>query len=116
MRTADLTIGTARSDAPQATPQAVVGPLTRDAIFLILTVNSGGENLTTVRSFCGDLPKLVRAVGFRAQDGALSCVLGLGSDIWDRLLGKSRPAELHPFREIRAGSRHAISTPGDLFF
>ena len=27
-----------------------------------------------------------------------------------------RPAELHPFREIRAGARHAVSTPGDLLF
>src|SRR4029077_19450243 len=27
-----------------------------------------------------------------------------------------RPAELHPFREFRAGSRHAIATPGDLLF
>ena len=27
-----------------------------------------------------------------------------------------RPAELHPFREIRAGSRHAVSTPGDVIF
>jgi len=26
------------------------------------------------------------------------------------------PAELHPFREIRAGARHAVSTPGDLLF
>ena len=30
--------------------------------------------------------------------------------------GTRRPAELHPFREIRAGSRHAVSTPGDLLF
>ncbi len=27
-----------------------------------------------------------------------------------------RPAELHPFREIRAGPRHAVATPGDLLF
>jgi Dyp-type peroxidase family len=27
-----------------------------------------------------------------------------------------RPGELHPFREIRAGARHAVSTPGDLLF
>ena len=27
-----------------------------------------------------------------------------------------RPAELHPFREIRAGARHAVATPGDLLF
>jgi deferrochelatase/peroxidase EfeB len=40
----------------------------------------------------------------------------VGSDAWDRLFGPPRPAELHPFREIRAGGRHAVSTPGDLLF
>ena len=29
--------------------------------------------------------------------------MGFGSDAWDRLFGPPRPAELHPFREIRAG-------------
>ena len=42
--------------------------------------------------------------------------MGIGSDAWDRLFGDPRPAELHPFREFRAGSRHAIATPGDLLF
>ncbi len=43
-------------------------------------------------------------------------MIGFGSDAWDRLFGEPRPAELHPFREIRVGSRHAVSTPGDLLF
>jgi len=42
--------------------------------------------------------------------------MGIGSDAWERLFGRPRPAELHPFREIKAGSRHAIATPGDLLF
>ena len=42
--------------------------------------------------------------------------MGFGSDAWDRLFGLPRPAELHPFREIRSGPRHAVSTPGDLIF
>jgi len=42
--------------------------------------------------------------------------MGIGSVAWDRLFGQPRPAELHPFREIKAGSRHAIATPGDLLF
>lgn len=97
-------------------PQPVVAPLTRTAIFLVLTVNRGAESLTSVRSLCGDLPKLLRAVGFRDLEGKLSCVIGFGSDAWDRLFADPRPAELHPFREIRAGARHAVSTPGDLVF
>jgi putative iron-dependent peroxidase len=62
------------------------------------------------------LAKLLRAVGFRDIEAGLSCVLGFGSEAWDRLFGPLRPAELHPFREIRAGARVAISTPGDLLF
>jgi putative iron-dependent peroxidase len=55
-------------------------------------------------------------VEFRDLEAGLSCVVGFGSDAWDRLFGPPRPAQLHPFREIRAGERHAVSTPGDLLF
>ena len=100
----------------RVTPQAVIAPLTRAAIFLVLTVNRGAESVTRVRSLCADLPKLIRAVGFRDLEGRLSCLIGLGSEAWDRLFEPPRPTELHPFREIRAGARHAVSTPGDLLF
>src|SRR5580692_7210198 len=99
-----------------AVAQPVAATLTRAAIFLVATINPGAENHSTVRSFCGDLAALVRAVEFRDLEGSLSCVMGFGSDAWDRLFGPPRPAELHPFREIRAGARHAASTPGDLLF
>ena len=97
-------------------PQPVTAPLTRSAIFLVLTINPGPDNRAAVRSFCGDLPALFRAVEFRNIEAGLTCVMGIGSDAWDRLFGQPRPAELHPFREIRAGARHAVSTAGDLFF
>jgi putative iron-dependent peroxidase len=42
--------------------------------------------------------------------------MGIGSEAWDRLFGGPRPAELHPFREIKAGARHAVATPGDIMF
>ena len=42
--------------------------------------------------------------------------MGFGSEAWDRIFGQPRPAELHPFREIRAGARHAVATPGDVLF
>jgi putative iron-dependent peroxidase len=105
----------AAGSAP-ALAQAVAAPLTRAAIFLVATLNPGSENRGILRSFCGDLAALVRAVEFRDLEGGLSCVMGFGSDAWDRLFGRPRPVELHPFREIRAGARHAVSTPGDLLF
>jgi len=99
-----------------AVAQPVDAPLTRAAIFLVVTLNPGLDNRATVRSFCGDLAALLRAVEFRDLEAGLSCVMGFGSEAWDRLFGSPRPAELHVFREIRAGARHAVSTPGDLIF
>ena len=100
----------------RAVAQPVAAPLTRAAIFLVATVNPGFDNRATLRSLCGDLAALLRGVEFRDLEGGLSCVVGFGSDVWDRLFGPPRPAELHGFREIRAGARHAVSTPGDLLF
>src|SRR5271169_676959 len=100
----------------RAVAQAVVAPLTRAAIFLVVTINSGPESRTVIRSFFEDLAGLVRAVAFRDIEGGLSCVIGIGSDAWNRLFGEPRPANLHAFHEIRSGARHAISTPGDLLF
>lgn len=97
-------------------PQTVAGPLTRAAIFLVVCVRPEEANYAAVRAFCGDLAGLVRAVEFRDVEAGLTCVVGFGSEVWDKLFGAPRPAELHPFREIRAEGRHAVSTPGDILF
>ena len=96
--------------------QPVSLPLTRAAIFLVLTVQPSDESRAAVLSLCADLSGLLRAVGFRDLDSGLSCIMGFGSGAWDRLFGSPRPAELHPFSEVRSGTRHAVSTPGDLLF
>src|SRR5256714_11639143 len=103
-------------EGSSALPQSVAIPLTRAAIFLVVTAKPGAGNRGTIRSFCADLAALVRSVGFRELEGSLSCVLGFGSEAWDRLFGQPRPAELHKFHEIRAGERHAVSAPGDMLF
>jgi putative iron-dependent peroxidase len=74
------------------------------------------ESYATVRSFCADFSSIFRAVDFRRIEGGLSCVVSFGSQAWDKLFGKARPAELHPFIELRSGERHAVSTPGDILF
>ena len=96
--------------------QPVAAPLARAAIFLVVTLKPGAEHLAAVRSACGDLAPLLRAVGFRDIEAGLSCVMGFGFDAWNQLFGPPVPAELHVFREIRADARHAVSTPGDLLF
>jgi putative iron-dependent peroxidase len=104
--------GQARLVAPE--PQAVLSPLTEAAIFLVLTADAhrGGE----LRDVLSDIAGLRRSVGFRIPEGELTCVVGLGSELWDRLFGSPRPAGLHPFPGF-AGARHtAVATPGDLLF
>jgi porphyrinogen peroxidase len=97
-------------------PQPVVGPLTRAAIFLVLSIHQDEDAYARVRSFCADLSGLIRAVEFRDVEAGLTCIAGFGSDAWDKLFGAPRPAGLHPFQEIRSGERHAVSTPGDVLF
>lgn len=100
---------------PSVTSQPVVAKLTRAAVFLVATLKPERTHDRSVKALCGDLASLLRAIGFRDLESRLSCVMGFGSDAWDRLFGQPRPAELHPFREIR-GVHHAVSTPGDLLF
>jgi porphyrinogen peroxidase len=99
---------------PPALPQPVLAPLTPAAIFLVATIDEGGE--ATVHDALTELSGLVRAIGFRDPAKRLSVVASIGSAAWDRLFTGPRPAELHPFAELR-GPRHvAPSTQGDLLF
>jgi len=102
------------SDVPE--PQAVVAPLTKAAIFLVVVLNPGAGSAAAARQLCADVGGLVKAAGFRDLDGRLTCVTGIGAAAWDRLSARPRPSGLHPFRELRGGRRHAVSTPGDVLF
>ncbi|HEX3906672.1 MAG TPA: Dyp-type peroxidase [Mycobacteriales bacterium] len=94
--------------------QPVLTPLTEAAIFLVVTIDAGAED--DIRDLLADVSGLGRSVGFRIPDGELRCVVGVGSQLWDRLFGVPRPSHLHPLAEI-VGDRHtAVSTPGDLLF
>ncbi|MFI5610699.1 Dyp-type peroxidase [Amycolatopsis sp. NPDC051903] len=95
-------------------PQQVVGPLTRAAIFLVVRIDTGGED--TVRDLLADLSGLQRTVGFRSLGGGLTCVAGIGSAAWDRLFGSPRPAQLHEL-PVFAGDKHrSVTTKADLLF
>ena len=99
---------------PEPEPQPVLTPLTSAAIFLVLTIDPGGED--TVRDLLSDWAGLQRAVGFRNPGEPLACVAGIGSAAWDRLFAGPRPAELHPFQPLDGTVHRAVSTPGDLLF
>jgi porphyrinogen peroxidase len=101
---------------PAPLPQPVTAPLTPAAIFLVVTINEGQEAVAAVHDALPDISGLVRAVGFRDSDKQLSVVTSIGSDAWDRLFSRPRPAELTPFIELDVGRHKAPATPGDLLF
>jgi putative iron-dependent peroxidase len=97
-------------------PQSVDAPLSRAAVFLVVTIAPGDEALARARAVVADIGGLVRTVGFRHLDGHLSCNVGIGSDAWDRLGRATRPAQLRAFSPVRGVAHTAVATPGDLLF
>ncbi len=96
--------------------QSVDAPLSNAAIFLVVTVAAEPAALAKVFSVLDGLDDLVKTVGFRDLSGRLSCIVGIGSDLWNRLHSDGRPKELKPFAPIRGSVHVAPSTPGDLLF
>ncbi|MFD8808041.1 Dyp-type peroxidase [Streptomyces sp. NPDC059597] len=94
--------------------QPIVVPPARAAVFLVATVDRGGEE--QVRELLGDVASMRRSTAYRVPDAELSCVVGIGAEVWGRLFSGPRPAELHPFVELTGERHHAPSTPGDLLF
>ncbi|MFD4567113.1 Dyp-type peroxidase [Streptomyces sp. NPDC058251] len=94
--------------------QCVIAPPARTAVFLVGTIDPGGE--ATVRDLLEDVAGLLRSVGYRAPYAELSCVVGVGSHAWDRLFAGPRPRDLHPFVPLEGAGHRAPSTPGDVLF
>ncbi|MCG7414465.1 MULTISPECIES: Dyp-type peroxidase [Microbacterium] len=96
--------------------QAIDAPLSQSAVFLVVTVRDAPEAIEIVRDVLSDVAGLIKTVGFRDLDAALSCIVGIGAQVWPKLTARPLPQELHPFREFRGASHTAPSTPGDLLF
>ena len=96
--------------------QSVEAPLSRSAVFLVMAAGGREADLAGIREVLGAVGDLVKNVGFRDLGGRLSCIVGIGSALWDRLSPGRRPVELRPFAPIRGPVHVAQSTPGDLLF
>lgn len=106
----------AEGDRVPIDAQRVDAPLSRFSVFLVMGVGASETALRQVRGVVSDIDDLVKTVGFRDLGSRLSCVVSIGSALWDRLSRTARPLELHPFAAV-VGSRHtAPATPGDLLF
>ena len=63
-----------------------------------------------MRAMGEDIGALVRSIGFRHLEGELSCVMGIGSAAWDRIVAPpanpgARPRSLHPVSRHRSRDR-----------
>jgi putative iron-dependent peroxidase len=96
--------------------QSVEAPLSRAAVFLVMAAAGGDGDPARIREVLGAIGDLVKNVGFRDLGGRLSCVVGIGAALWDRLSPDRRPADLRPFAPIQGPVHAAPSTPGDLLF
>ncbi|GAB2645039.1 Dyp-type peroxidase [Nocardia goodfellowii] len=95
-------------------PQPILDPLSPSALFLVVTIDEGGE--PAVRDLLEDLAGLKRSVGFRVPGSGLTIVTSIGSAAWDRLFSGPRPAALREFPGYFGPKHQAPATPGDLLF
>jgi putative iron-dependent peroxidase len=95
--------------------QVIVAEPAAAGIFLVLLIAAGREQ--DVRDALAEVGGIRRSVGFRVPEGKLGCVVGIGSDAWNRLYPDlPRPAGLHELPVYAGPVHHAPSTPGDLLF
>ncbi|MGV9709451.1 Dyp-type peroxidase [Gordonia sp. NPDC003424] len=92
--------------------QTILTRKTKTAIFLVLTINPGGED--AVRGMLSNLPSVTRAVSSRAPEAALAAIVSIGSEAWDRLFDGPRPRSLRPFVAYEGEVHTAPATPADL--
>lgn len=95
-------------------PQPVVTPLSAAALFLVVTIDEGGED--AVRDLLESVTGIARAVDFRSAGIGINLVTGISAQAWDRLFATPRPAHLHVLEELHGDKHHMPSTPGDLLF
>jgi len=85
--------------------QRVDAPLTSSATFLVLSITDSPEAFKTVRSTLADIDGLAKNVAIRDLGASFACTVGIGSDVWDKVTGLPRPAELHPFPAVKGAKR-----------
>ncbi|MDF3282969.1 Dyp-type peroxidase [Gordonia sp. N1V] len=93
-------------------PQTILTRKTKYALFLVMTINEGGES--GVRDFLAELGSRINSVSSRAPDQALAGIISIGSAAWDRLFEGARPRSLRPFVVYEGPVHTAPATPADL--
>ncbi|KAF5133265.1 putative deferrochelatase/peroxidase YfeX [Metarhizium anisopliae] len=115
-RRAGLTLARYTSSKSTMSSQPVASPLTQSATFLVVSATESPDAIATIRAALSSVADIAKNVSIRHPSSNLSCVVGIGSSVWDRLTGIPKPKELHAFPEVRGAKHTAVSTPGDLLF
>lgn len=98
-------------------PQDVAEMQGENAIFIVYRLKQTPDAVKKVKDVCANFAGLIRSKNNRFPDMDCKCVIGFGTDAWDRLFpGQGKPKELKTFEEIRGDKHTAVSTPGDLLF
>ena len=93
--------------------QNVVVPPARASLFLTLTVTEGKEKFA--REVLAGVSDLEKSVNFRNPPPEMQVNVGIGSDLWDRMICDSpRPQSLTPFEPVHGQKHTAPATAGDL--
>ncbi|RDW84255.1 hypothetical protein BP6252_01845 [Coleophoma cylindrospora] len=116
LQAAELATQSTMSRRVPIEPQRVDAPLTQSATFLVLTITDSPKAVKTIRSTLAGLDGLAKNVAIRDLNASFACTVGIGSKAWDLITKLPRPAELHPFPEVKGDVHTAVSTPGDLLF
>ncbi|WP_194762350.1 Dyp-type peroxidase [Microbacterium sp. UFMG61] len=94
--------------------QALTTPLTANAVFLVVSVVSGG--IDSARDVIVDLADTLKTLTFRFPETMLTCTVGIGNRIWAEITGLPTPAQLRDFTPVIGAAHTAPATPGDLLF
>ena len=98
-------------------PQDVAEMQGENAIFIVYRLKQTPDALEKVKDVCANFAALIRSRNNRFPDMDFKCVIGFGSEAWDRLFPSyGKPKELETFKEIKGDKHTAVSTPGDLLF
>ena len=85
------------------------------ALFITFLLSQPETAIRTARETSAAVPDLADNLAADYPEAALTSVIGVGSDVWDRLFPDRRPAQLRHFTEVEGRGGQAPATPGDIF-
>lgn len=96
-------------------PQSAIIPEpSENALFLVLRVKDPSGNRSAIARALVNIPAITRKIGAIDSKARLVSAAAIGSELWDVLSPRRRPAELRPLTAISAGGLTAPATGGDL--